>query len=258
VKDNRECAQARQSSHRCFRLEQSERAEQKLIGDEGFDRSIDIAKHEKRDEKAGERKAVAAEPVEIAMRLRFVHEQHDAGAAVEWGNRKKIEDAKEQIEGKENVEHVAEKAEMPRGGIEESSVGMSDADANGCEEHQCEVGGGTGHGHPGGTARMAALPVGIIGSAGPADHGAPHEERNEGDDNHAPRRAANVRDGVERNLPAQGSGLVATDLCGEGMRGFVAGSREEKGHVPHEAHDEKIGSDVRHEFFFARRGLPAR
>src|SRR5882724_8857674 len=96
--------------------------------------------------------------------------------------------------------------------------------------------------------RMAPLPVRIVGRAGPAEHGLSFAERkrNQGNHDHAPRFALDVRNGIERDLAARGCGGVATELGDEGMGRFVAGGGEKKSDVPDESGSEQFGWEVRH------------
>ena len=48
----------------------------------------------------------------------------------------------------------------------------------------------------------------------------------------ADRLPADVRDGVQSDLAASGSRVVAAPQCGQRMGGFVARERQQEGHVP--------------------------
>ena len=69
---------------------------------EVFDVGINLVEDDQTDQEASLGVGIFAEPVEIALRLFFAHEEHDAGAAVERRNGKKIEGAKKKIEREES------------------------------------------------------------------------------------------------------------------------------------------------------------
>ena len=70
--------------------------------------------------------------------------------------------------------------------------------------------------------RMAPLPKRIEGGAGPAkNHVAARKNHYQGNGDHAKGRSSNMGDGVERDLTAEGGGLVAAQFGDERMRGFV-------------------------------------
>src|SRR5580704_2717481 len=91
---------------------------------------------------------------------------------------------------------------------------------------------------------MPPLPQRIEWSTGPSKHSAHEQKREDRYKHHAPRLAAHVRHGIQRNLSAEGGGFVAADFGNQGMRGFVARRREEKRHVPDKSENEKIGREV--------------
>src|SRR6267143_7025085 len=95
---------------------------------------------------------------------------------------------------------------------------------------------------------MTALPERVVGRASQAEHGLSFAERkrNQGNHNHAPRFALDVRNGIERNLAAKGRSGVASDFGDEGVGRFVASGGEKKGNVPDESESEQFGREVRH------------
>ena len=105
---------------------------------------------------------------------------------------------------------------------------------------QDEIGGRAGKGHPGGAARIALLPLGIVRGAGPADHPVSDEVGKDGNNNQADGFAANVRDWIERDLAAVEGGGIAAEMSDERMRAFVASGGEEKDDVPDESESEKL------------------
>src|SRR5260370_42689001 len=94
---------------------------------------------------------------------------------------------------------------------------------------------------------MAPLPERIVRRAGPTDDGTVNDKREDGNDDHAPRLTLNVRDGIERDLPANEGSFVTAKLCRERMGRFMAGSGEEKSNVSDEAGSNQVGVNSRHE-----------
>ena len=90
---------------------------------------------------------------------------------------------------------------------------------------------------------MAPLPVRIVGRAGPAEHrlSLAQRKRNQGNNDHAPGLALDVRNRIERDLAARGRGGIASDFGDEGVGRFVAGGGEKKSDVPDETKSEQFG-----------------
>src|ERR1019366_619844 len=109
---------------------------------------------------------------------------------------------------------------------------------NARQNHQCKIGCRTRQRHPGRTARVLALPVGIKWRVRPADHPAAQGERHNRDDDHPERGPAYVRNGVERHLAALGRGKVAAHFRDERVRRFMARRRKQKDDVPDGAERE--------------------
>ncbi len=192
---------------------------------EVFDVGINLVEDDQTDEKTGLRIGIFAEPVEIALRLPFAHEEHDAGAAVERRNGKKIEGPKKEIEGKESEEDDGGDAESACDSVAMKPVKeAAGTQRSGGDKHESEVGGGTGKSHPGGAAGMAAFPEGVERSAGPADHAA----------------------GGEGGLATEGGGVVSTEFGSEGVGGFMAGGGKKKDHVGDEAEKKFFGREIIH------------
>lgn len=78
---------------------------------------------------------------------------------------------------------------------------------------------------------MAAFPERIVRCAGPADHSAGEKETEEGNDDHAERRPADVGNGIEGDLSTESSGGVSTHFRDERVSGFVARGGEKKNDV---------------------------
>ena len=204
--------------------------------------AIQVAEDQEPNKKSGHGETVSTQPIEVAERSTFAHEQHDAGAAVERRDRKKIESAEEQIQREEDKQNAEREVGVAGDGVamKPTSVGAEVQSEDG-EKHEREVGGGAGEGHPRGAPRMAALPERIVRGAGPTHHKASDQEGENGNHDHSPRLAANVRDGIERNLAAKSGGFVATELGDESVRRFVTGGREKKGDVPDKTEGETVG-----------------
>src|SRR5690348_494061 len=113
------------------------------------------------------------------------------------------------------------------------------------QQHQSEICRRPRQSHPRRASRVTPLPERVEGCACPTEHGVHGEKRKEGNHNHAPGFAPHVRDGIERNLSAKRRRFVAADFGDERMRGFVAGGGKQKGDIPDESEDEKIGCEVR-------------
>ncbi len=86
--------------------------------------------------------------------------------------------------------------------------------------------------HPRRTPRVALLPFRIEWRIRPADHPAAHQKRQDGDYNHAERRATNVRNWIERRLAALGCGKVTAQFGNHRVRCFMARRRKQKIDVP--------------------------
>src|SRR6266446_1098054 len=226
----------------------SEVAAQQNIRGEEFHVLIELPENEESDNQPEHRVAVAAQPVKIALGALCAHEHHDSRAAVQGRNWKQIESPEEQIELEKSREHIAGKVEVARNGIgEDPATCGANAQPDRRQKHKREIGGGTGEGHPGGAPWVTALPAGIKGGAGPADHAAGKYEREYGDHHHAPGLAADVRDGIESDLAAEGCRFVAAQFGNQGVGSFVASRGEKECNVPDETEDEKIGGELRHE-----------
>src|SRR5450432_47319 len=121
-----------------------------------------------------------------------------------------------------------------------NAQGKPATQADGGQEHEREICGRPGAGHPGGAFGIAALPERIVRGAGPADHTARNKKTDEGNNYHAERFAANVGDGVERYLSAERGGHVATTFCHQRVSRFVTGSGKKKDHVRKETDDQVV------------------
>jgi hypothetical protein len=206
------------------------------------------------ENQANHSEALGVKPIEKAKCGVFAHEESDTGVAVEWRNREKVEGAEKEIQDEKYAEEsCGEACESRRGGGDDLSetggvwtfenAGKHTAsNRNGGKNDEREIGSGSGEGHPGGTARVAALPVGIVGSAGPTDHPVGHEVGQDGDGDEADGFAANVGQGIEGNLAAFEGGWVATDFGHKSVGAFVTGGGKQEDYVPHDAEDEEVGS----------------
>ena len=88
---------------------------------------------------------------------------------------------------------------------------------------------------------MTPLPERIVRRTRPTDDGTINDKGKNRNDDHAPRLALNVRDGIERDLPANEGSFVTAKLCRERMGRFMAGSGEEESNVPDEAESKQFG-----------------
>ena len=93
---------------------------------------------------------------------------------------------------------------------------------------------------------MAALPKGIVGSAGPANHAAGKEKTEKRDDDHAKGFAANVGNGIESDLSAESGSRVAAAFGGQGVSSFMASSREEENDIGDEGDDQSLWVELIH------------
>jgi hypothetical protein len=60
------------------------------------------------------------------------------------------------------------------------------------------------------------------------------------EDHHTEGFAADVGNGIQRNLPAVEGGKIATQFRGPSVRGFVARGGKQEHHVPHQARDQEL------------------
>ena len=101
--------------------------------------------------------------------------------------------------------------------------GVPDAESDSGKEHKGKVGGRASKRHQAGAVGVTACPVRIIGSTGKSDHAAVEEKETEqGKNHHAVRGAANVGDGVERDLAAECRRRIAAELRNKRVGSFVA------------------------------------
>ena len=90
------------------------------------------------------------------------------------------------------------------------------------------------------------LPERVIRSAGPTDHRAAKQVRDDGREDHPERLSLDVRDGIESDLPSTESGWIAAQFGNQGMGGFVAGRREQKDQIPDQAQGQKFAGYLLH------------
>jgi len=234
-----------------FKVKQSAEAERRGSEEDAEGHTLNDWENPPEDdqahEKAGHGETVAAQPVEVTLRAILGHEDHDASAAIQWRNRKEIEGAEEKIQGKENEEDDRNKTGFAGDRIvREKMVGTPDAQSHGGNDHQREVGGRAGQGHPGRAARMPAFPERVIRGTGPTDHAAGEKETENRENDHAKGRPADVRDGIEGDLASEGRGGVSSEFGDEGVGRFVAGGGEKKSNIPDKAERKSFGREVWH------------
>src|SRR5258707_15056539 len=80
---------------------------QKKVAGEGLYRAVEIAEEQQPEEQTQPGVAAVAQPVQVAVRGAFGHEEHDAGASVQRRKGKKVEGSQEQVErkGDEQADH---------------------------------------------------------------------------------------------------------------------------------------------------------
>ncbi len=183
-------------------------------------------------------------------------EEEGKAGAVQGRDGEEIEGEQEEIQGEADADEgcgdVANAGLGPADGLGGGEDGgrfepagqHAEADGEGGEKHQDEIGGGAGHGHPGGAAGIAVGPEWVEGGAGPADHPAAHDKGKDGNDHHSEWLAHDVWGGIEGDLAAAMGGVVAEFEGNEGVAGFVDGQGEEKDEIPGGA--VKEGDVVKH------------
>jgi len=239
------------TARRWFRMKQNAEGVRRGSEEETEGRILydweNLPKYDQAHEKAGHGKTVTAKPVEIALGAIFAHEDHNAGAAIQWRNRKEIEGAKEKVQGKEDEKDLEDQSRIAGDRIgRKELVGAPDADRQRGNDHECEVGGGAGEGHPGRAVRMTAFPERIVRSAGPTDHAAGENEAEDRENDHAKGRPADVRDGIEGDLTTQGSRGVSSQFGDQGVGRFVTCGGKKKRNVPDKTECECFGREIWH------------
>src|ERR1017187_8535680 len=164
-----------------------------------------------------------------------MNEEGQAGA-VEGGHGDEGEGEEKEVEIEEDAEENGGQFAEARaiGGDEAGGVadlfggvkpteGEAEANKEGGDEADEEVGGRPGQGHESGATGVAPGPFGIVGRAGPTDHPAAHDVGEDGDNDHAEGFAADVGNGIECDLAATMGGGVAQLQGDKGMAGFVQG-----------------------------------
>ena len=203
--------------------------------------------YDQANKQTGHGETVTANPVKIALGAIFGHEDHDAGAAIKGRDREEIEGAEEKVEGKEDEKDLEDKARIASDRIDRKEmVGTSDADGQSGDDHEREVGGWAGKGHPSRAVRMAAFPERIVRSTRPTDHAACEKKAEDWDNDHAKGRPADMRNRIEGDLTTEGSSGVSSELGREGVGRFVTGGGKKKRNVPDEAEYQCFGRKIRH------------
>src|SRR5260370_21043025 len=105
-----------------------------LAGEQGWhgqavNRPKKVGKWKNRRYQTQHRVAVAPQPVQVALRSGFPHEEHDARAAVERRNRQKIKRSQQQIEEEENA-HDARLTVRAAGGFVDPKPMVSPAESH--------------------------------------------------------------------------------------------------------------------------------
>jgi hypothetical protein len=236
---------------RWFRVMQSAEGDRRKSKEKTKGHSLDDGENSPEDDQPHEEtshgKTVTTNPVEIALGAVLGHQDHDASAAIQRRNRKKIEGAEEEVQGKENEEDLEDKARIAGDWIDRKElVEAPNADGQSGNDHEREVGCRAGEGHPGRTVRMTAFPERIVRSTCPTDHAASEEKAKDWDNDHAKGRPADMRDRIEGDLTSECGGGVSSQFCDEGVGRFVTCGGEKKRDVPDKAEYQRFGRKIRH------------
>src|SRR6266852_2541916 len=221
--------------------------EQRLHG-QALNRSKDVAKRENRRYQTQHRVAVASQPVQVALRSGFPHEEHDARAAVERRNRQKIKRSQQQIEEEENAKDARGDVRAAGGSADpQPLVRPAEAQDQRRDQHQRVTRRRAGQRHPRRPAGMPPRPLGIVWRAGPAEQVASHDQREDRNHYHAPRFALDVRNGIERNLSTGERRIIPVDFVDPRVRGFEASGGEKNRDIPDKTQRDKFGLEISHE-----------
>jgi hypothetical protein len=186
------------------------------------------------ENQADHSEALGAKPVEESAGGVLGHDERDGGIAIEWWHGQKIKSAEEEIENEDDAEERgSEPGEAGHRGDDHASEAGRNRSLEDTSDHagmngerrkdnEGEVCGRSGQGHPRGAVRMPLLPQGVVRGAGPANHPVRHKVGNDGNEDESNRRAADVRNRVERDLAAFEGCRVAAELGCEGVCAFVA------------------------------------
>src|SRR5215469_13907407 len=128
----------------------------------------------------------------------------------------------------------------------QESEGVPDAESDSGQEHKGKVGGRASKRHQARAVGVTACPVRIIGSTGKSDHAVEEKETEQGKNHHAVRGAANVGDGVERDLAAECGRRIAAELRNKRVGSFVACRGGKKSHVENEPERQGVGREIGH------------
>ena len=111
---------------------------------------------------------------------------------------------------------------------------------NGREQHQSEIRRRTAQRHPRRPPRIPLLPRRIVRRAGPPDHPVRDKIRNNRHYYQSKRFALDVRQWIQRHLPAVKRRRIPAQLRDQRVRPLMAGRRKKKNDVPHHAQNQKI------------------
>src|SRR5260370_13425723 len=115
----------------------SEVALEQVISGDGLDRAVDVTESDDPEQKTDHGIAVPPSPVQIALRTCLAHKEHDGRAAVERGNRQKIERAEKQVEREESAEDTARKVRVSRASIlVQPALGPAQPQCHGRDKHE--------------------------------------------------------------------------------------------------------------------------
>lgn len=210
--------------------------------------AINVTKNKDAHQQSRHRKAVAAEPAQVALRCLFTHEEQDHRAAVERRNGKKVEGAQQQVQREKNKQSGCREITMPCDGIGmKPPFRRSQLQSGHSDQHQQKICRRSGKSHPTRPPRMPPFPQRVVRSARPSHHpiSVHHQVGEDRDHYHSPRLAPHVRHGVQRDLAAESRCFVASYLGDQRVRRLVTRGRKEECYEPDESEDEKIGIEIR-------------
>ena len=177
-------------------------------------------------------------------------------AAVERRKRQQVERGEQQIEREERAHHHRQRGPhalgVARGHFAEADAvrcvenvrGDAGTDQRGGEDDEQQVRAGAGERHERAPLGVTHRPLRIERCARVAERPAGHERTRDRQDEHAERLATDVRDGIERNLPAVIRREIAAARRGPRVRRFVERGGEQEDDVVDERALE-VGHGIR-------------
>src|SRR5215467_8366146 len=115
------------------------------MGIESFNRAVNVIERQHSDDDADHGEAVSANPVKVALRSAFAHEEQDHRAAIQGRDGKQVEGPEQQVQLEKYEEYLRGKIEVARGGVEvKPALPGADAEREGREGHEQKIGSGSG------------------------------------------------------------------------------------------------------------------